>query len=278
MIGDILMADKYLDHRYPTPEKEIFPLPDEAFISKWTAWLEGRESGFPGDVRALISGPGVKVWLEATPAGKIPVVYAEDRRIFEKLTAILRMEDEGEDKEKMLPVSVNAFTVPAKHPDFVGHRVICLAKAGYSALSGENVGMEEGEWMEKSATIRLYHECCHYFTLRVLGGMKNHALDEVVADCSGQLSAFGRYDASLQRKFFGLKDGGIAPGGRLDFYVKKLPEGAVSLVCRKVGEALDSLEKYLGKNDGMASKGRRPELIVKLATLGLEGIAELGRL
>ena len=80
--------------------------------------------------------------------------------------------------------------------------------------------------------------------------MKNHALDEVVADCSGQLAALGRYDASLQRKFFGLKgfdlkDGGIAPGGRLGFYVKNLPEGAVSLVCRKVEEALDGLERFL---------------------------------
>jgi hypothetical protein len=154
---------------------------------------------------------------------------------------------------------------------FEGHRVICLAKSGYSAISGESVGMGEEEWVEKSAVIRLRHECCHYFTLRVLGGMKNHALDEITADCAGQLSAFGRYDASLQRKFFGLEDGDrIAPGGRLGFYVKKLPEGAVSLVCRKINEALDGLEGYLEKN---ALRG--PGLIIKLASLGIDGIAEL---
>jgi hypothetical protein len=165
--------------------------------------------------------------------------------------------------------------------------VICLAEAGYSALSGKDVGVENEEWLEKSAAIRLHHECCHYFTLRALGGMKNHALDEVTADCVGQLAAFGRYDASLQRKFFGLKDfdlkdfdlkdGGIVQGGRLGFYVKNLPEGAVPLVCRKVGEALDALEGYLEKNAEMAETSRRPELIVKLATLGLAGIAELNR-
>ncbi|MDR1379574.1 MAG: hypothetical protein LBJ36_11080 [Synergistaceae bacterium] len=274
---DALVANKYLDYRYSIPEKifkkENFPLPDEAFTSKWIAWLENRDSDFPDDVCALLSGPGVRVWLEATPAGGIPVVYAEDRRLFERLTAILSMEDE----ERTLPASVNAFTLPAKHPGFTGHRVICLAKAGYSALSGEDVGIENGEWLEKSATIRLRHECCHYFTLRVLGGMKNHALDEVVADCVGQLSAFGRYDASLQRKFFGLKDDGIVQGGRLEFYVKKLSKGAVALVCQRVEEALDGLEKYLEKNDEMAFKDRGPELIVKLATLGLSGIAELGR-
>jgi hypothetical protein len=54
-------------------------------------------------------------------------------------------------------------------------------------------------------------------------------------------------------------------------------EGAIPLVCRKVEEALDSLEKYLGKIDEAASEARGPELIVKLAALGLAGIAELER-
>ena len=266
---DAVMAEKYWGHRYEVPERLNFPLPDEEFASEWAAWLEGRDNPFPEEAADLLSG--AKVWLEGTPAGRIPVVYAQDRRIFEKLTAMLSMEDE----ERTLPLSVNAFTIPAKHPMFAGHRVICLAKAGYSALSGKDAGYGDEEWMEKSATIRLHHECCHYFTLRVLGGMKNHALDEVVADCAGQLAAFGRYDASLQRKFFGLQDGGIAPGGRLGFYVKRLPEGAVPLVCRKVEEALNSLEGYLARNAETARADRRPELVVKLASLGLAGIAEL---
>jgi hypothetical protein len=263
-------AEKYLAHRYETPARCDFPLPDESFASEWDAWLKGRNGGFPEEVRALLSGEGTKVWLEATPAGRIPVVYTEDRRTFESLTAILS----GEKDSAPLPASVNAFTIPAKHPPFSGHRVVCLAKAGYSALSGESVEMEGGEWTEKSAVIRLNHECCHYFTLRVLGGMKNHALDEVVADCAGQLAAFGRYSAALQRKFFGMEGGGrIAPGGRLGFYVKRLPENAIPSVCRKVEEALDGLEGYLEKKPGMTETSRRPELILKLAGLGLSGIA-----
>jgi hypothetical protein len=151
-----------------------------------------------------------------------------------------------------------------------------MTGAGYSALSGEDAGFPDAEWLEKSVAIRLHHECCHYFTLRALGGMKNHALDEVIADCVGQLSAFGRYDAALQRKFFGLGDGGIARGGRLGFYVKKLPPGSISLVCQKIGEALDSLEGYLEKN-ATAANANTPRLIIKLAALGLVGIAELDR-
>ena len=266
---DAVMAEKYLGHRYEAPKRQKFPLPDEVFTSEWAAWLEGRNNHFPEEAGALFSQ--AKVWLEETPAGRIPVVYTQDRRIFERVTAILSMEDE----ERTLPRSVNAFTIPAKHPVLAGHRVICLAEAGYSALSGKDVGADDEEWMEKSAVIRLHHEICHYFTLRVLGGMKNHALDEVAADCAGQLAAFGRYDASLQRKFFGLQDGGIAPSGRLRFYVKNLPEGAVLSVCRKVEEALDSLEGYLARNPEMTRADRRPELIVKLSALGLAGIAEL---
>jgi hypothetical protein len=289
---DAVIAGQYLEHKYKEPEHKDFPLPDEDFASEWDAWLEGRDKGFPEEVRALLSGGELtkvwkvwKVWIEKTPAGGIPVVYMEDRRTFERLTAVLSAEDDS----RTLPASVNAFTIPAKHPLLRGHRVICLAKAGYSALSGKDAGIEEDEWVEKSAVIRLSHECCHYFTLRVLGGMKNHALDEVVADCVGQLAAFGRYDASLQRKFFGLGNLGnpenmentenkncIAPGGRLGFYVKTLPEGAVPLVCRKVNEALDGLEAYLKNNAEMTKASRGPDLIMKLAALGLSGMAELG--
>jgi hypothetical protein len=269
-LTDIFMADRYLEHRYAAPGRVDFPFPDEDFTSAWTAWQEERGC-FPDEIGSLLEEEGVKVWLEATPAGRIPAVYTENRRTFETLTALMSAENEG----NSLPESVNAFTVPCKHPSFRGHRVIFLHRAGYSAISGESVGMGEQEWIEKSAVMRLRHECCHYFTLRVLGGMKNHALDEVTADCVGQLAAFGRYSASLQRKFFGLEEDGVGRGGRLWFYVNKLPGGAIAPVCGKINEALDALERYLKKNAEMAGADHSAELIMKLASLGLLGIAEL---
>jgi hypothetical protein len=270
--SDLFAADKYLEHRYAVPERVDFPLPDEDFTSAWIAWLEGR-GGFPDEIGVLLEEEGVKVWLEATPAGRIPAVCTDSRRTFETLTELMSAENE----EGAFPAGVNAFTVSCKHPAFRGHRVIFLHRAGYSALSGESVGMSEEEWIEKSAAIRVRHECCHYFTLRVLGGMKNHALDEVTADCAGQLAVFGRYSASLQRKFFGLGEENIASGGRLWFYVRELPEGAIAPVCRKINESLDGLERYLAKNAEMAGTNRETDLIVKLAALGLPGIAKLGR-
>ncbi|MDR1482833.1 MAG: hypothetical protein LBI74_09420 [Synergistaceae bacterium] len=270
---DFFIAEQYLEHKYHKPERMDLPLPDEDFALEWAAWLEGRNGGFPKEARPLLSSLGTRAWIEATPAGRIPAVYTEDRQTFERLIAILSLDN---DDEGGLPASVNAFTVPCRCPGFEDHRVILLHKSGYSLLPPWSVGLGDDEWLEKSFVLRLHHECCHYFTLRVLGGMKTHALDEIIADCAGQLAALGRYDASLQRKFFGLEDRErIAPGGRLGFYVRNLSKGATYAVCRKVNEALDGLEGYLEKNAEMAHISRRPELIVKLAALGLPGIAEL---
>jgi hypothetical protein len=104
--------------------------------------------------------------------------------------------------------------------------------------------------------------------------MKNHALDEIAADCVGQLATFGVFSASLQRLFFGLLDSGFKPGGRFGYYVKKLPEGAVGHVCGCVNRALSMLEKYLAENPAMTDEQNRANLIVKLVTNGIKGIEE----
>ena len=211
------------------------------------------------------------MWIEATPAGRLPVIYATERSVFERLAALL----DPRDNAAVLPKSVNAFTIRARCPGLEGHRVILLNQSGYSALAGSDVGVPESDWLERSMTLRLHHECCHYFTLRVLGGMKNHALDEIVADCAGQLAAFGAYSAAMQRKFFGLSEEAIAPGGRLAYYVKKLSEGAVSEVCKAADAALSHLENYLRNNSDMTEERQRPALILKLASLGVRGLTEL---
>jgi hypothetical protein len=269
---DSIAADRYLEHKYPAKAEITLPLPDEDFVRNWRVWLADSSLGaLPGAVRDIMSGGGARAWVEETPAGGIPVIYAKDRRVFERLTAFLSLEDDS----RRLPPSVNAFTVPAKHPEFGGHRVICLAEAGYSAISGDDAGFPEDEWLKLSEKIRLHHERCHYFTLRIMGGMKNHALDEVIADCMGQLAAFGRFDASLEMKFLGADGSSIKDGGRLWFYVKKLPEAAVPIVCESVKEAVGRLEAHLRENPEMAAERERPELIMKLAAAGLKGIMEL---
>ncbi|MBR0287363.1 MAG: hypothetical protein IJQ82_00120, partial [Selenomonadaceae bacterium] len=92
----------------------------------------------------------------------------------------------------------------------------------YSNIDAENLSLTEQDWLEKSHAIRLRHESAHYETLRLFGGMKNHALDEILADCLGQIAAFGNFDADRQRIFFGLEKGGEKCTGRLQFYCQKV--------------------------------------------------------
>ena len=98
------------------------------------------------------------------------------------------------------------------------------------------------EWLEKSYQIRLRHESAHYETLRLLGGMKNHALDEILADCFGQIAAFGEFSAPRQRIFFGLTKGGSYCDGRLSFYCQKVLPTELPKIYRAVDEYLDEVE------------------------------------
>ena len=72
--------------------------------------------------------------------------------------------------------------------------------------------------------------------------MKNHALDEILADCLGQMAAFGEFSAERQRIFFGLAKGGSKCDGRLNFYCQKiLPDDLPKIYCA-VDKYLDEVE------------------------------------
>jgi hypothetical protein len=266
-----LQARKYLAHCYELDVLPILPLADEPFVRQWEFWFENpMAEEIPLGVKDILSDGKTASWLEKTPAGRIPVIFTKSRTSFERAADILYP-----GFTTGIPASVNAFTIKAKHPALSGHRIILLNHSGYSSLSGKELEMEEGVWLEKSMTLRLHHEICHYFSLRVLGGMKNHALDEIAADCVGQLAAFGTFKASFQRLFFGISKGGVLPGGRFFFYVKMLHDASVNVVLEETEAALRNLENYFSRNSDMILESNRPCLIAKLLTAGISGICGL---
>ncbi len=89
---------------------------------------------------------------------------------------------------------------------------------------------------------QIAHECAHYETLRLFGGMQNHALDEIVADAMGQLAAFGNFSAARQRLFFGLEQGTGRCTGRLSFYCRNVLPWERTEVYRAVDATLGILE------------------------------------
>lgn len=117
--------------------------------------------------------------------------------------------------------------------------VIVLSHGYYSALAPEDAGYDSEEWLRLSYTIRKYHELAHFFSRTLYIENKDAVRDEVLADMNGIIAALGHFDAQLEGKFLGIRNG-VYTGGRLENYVE--PEKLSSAVSR-VSEMLAYLEK-----------------------------------
>jgi hypothetical protein len=126
-------------------------------------------------------------------------------------------------------------------------------------VSASEIGLTEQEWRRTSTTIRLEHECTHYFTLRVFGSMRNNLLDELVADYAG-ITAVGPYRADWFLRFMGLEAfPAYREGGRLQNYRGDPPlsDGAFRALQRLVKDAAENLGR-LG-SDPAYQPGRETE-------------------
>lgn len=223
-IKNFLDVEEFLRHKYFLPEPlPTLPLNDETFFEQWS------DSEPVRNLKELL-GEGIKFSSTATLGGRLPIVETYKHEDFLTVEAVLN----GRQETRKLPPTINAFTI-AKN----SYRVILLNRAPYSNVAASRMGLTESDWLEKSHVLRLHHECAHYETLRIFGGMRNHPLDEILADAVGQIAAFGDFRADRQRIFFGLK--GDQCDGRLSFYCRKLKAEDRRKVYRAVDESLDIL-------------------------------------
>ena len=240
-----ITAQEYLTHRYTVPnEPADLPLPDEPFVSLWKE--TGKEAlDFLSDSFALLieqfplqKPDALQIHLAATDGGRIPVIYTGCHDDFCSMDALVN----GYSAIEELPLTVNALTIDARAAGMQHHRVILLGNAPYSNIPASALRLDEDDWLRRSTTLRMAHECAHYETLRLFGGMVNHALDEIIADTIGQIAAFGSFSAQRQRLFFGLESGGETCTGRLTFYCKKVIPWERKEVYKAVDKALDIIE------------------------------------
>ena len=241
----LLTAEEYLSHSYELPKTfPELPLADEEFICAWSAEENFEVLSFLGEKFSLpveefnwknISA--LKIEFKQTLGGRLPIIATADHDDFCQMVSLLTARE-----LKKYPLTVNAFTIPCRAEKIYRHRVILLNAAPYSNISAEKLGLPVEDWLMKSYLIRLRHESAHYETLRLLGGMKNHALDEILADCLGQMTAFGNFDANRQRIFFGLTEGGESCYGRLTFYCQKVLPNELPKIYRAVDKYLDEVE------------------------------------
>ena len=239
-----MTAEEYLKHFYRISTLPSLPLDDEKFILNW---LDAEKFDSMDFLQNLYDKnfnfewqnvDAIKISFIQTLVGKLPTIFTENHDDFTALSSFLSNKSEI----KKLPETVNAFTIPVKIRG-IQHKIILLNRAPYSNISAENLNLTADDWLEKSQKIRIRHESAHYETLRLFGGMKNHALDEILADSLGQIAAFGNFSANRQKIFFGLKNDEC--NGRLNFYVQKVFPDERKKVFRAVEIVLEKIEEEI---------------------------------
>jgi len=109
--------------------------------------------------------------------------------------------------------------------------LIVLSAGPYSHIPAAALHMDEQEWLDRSYTIRKFHECTHFFCRRRFPEQINAVWDEVVADAVGIIAAFGRFDPAMEELFLGIS-GNHYTGGRLENYIEK--EEELDLMAEKI--------------------------------------------
>jgi hypothetical protein len=284
--------------------------PIEAGMSQTPAYQAATRRGVlpgNGDGLRLVRPDVLRVFLHATPAGRVPVVLAEAREDFEALVQALIARNEPQP----VPATMGAAMIAgynnwdrvreyrraweAEHPgageaewleafhDLVPQkhlyqdRFILLSAGPYSSTPASALGLDEAAWRKASVTIRLEHECTHYFMRQAFGSMRKSLLDELVADYMALVEAFGGYRAEYFLRFMGLESyPPYRAGGRLQNYRGSPPlsDGAYAVLPRVVKRAAQTLGRLdPSEGRGPLAEADKARLITALTRVGLEGFA-----
>jgi hypothetical protein len=229
--------------------------PIEKNISQNKNYLDATKKGinpskFPESTGIIIKEPNkIDLFIYKSPAGKVPVIFLENRSDFESfIRAIAHKNEPKEISSSMGAAMISGYNNWARinnhkenweksnkkkfdswpeefmlnlipYPSLYKDKFILISKGGYSNISAKKIGLDEDEWINHSKTIRLEHECTHYFTKRFFGSMQNNMHDELLADYMGITAALGYFEPSWFLKFIGLETNKYRQGARLENYL-----------------------------------------------------------
>jgi len=281
-------------------------------ISRDPAYLAATRRGIGVEDRAgdtclqFVNPAAMRLFIHPTVAGRVPVIVAEAREDFVALVQALTCRNEPtpipESMGACIVAGYNnwdrvlalkrrwqgtqlrsdaewsaAFAEMLPQKALYQDRFIILSSGPYSGVRAGDVGVLEDDWKRISLTIRLEHECAHYFTRKVLGAMRNALIDELIADFAGITAATGRYRADWFLRFLGVETPSrCRPGGRMHNYrgAPSLSDGAFAVLQVVVRRAAAQLEQFQATHRPGASPAiERARTIVALARIGLEGVA-----
>lgn len=156
-------------------------------------------------------------------------------------------------------------------------KFIILSDGPYSNVSASDMGLKESQWQRLSLTIRLEHECTHYFTRRLFNSMRNNIFDELIADYRGIVAAIGYYRADWFLRFLGLESfPQYREGGRLQNYRNKPPlsDGAFQILQALVKAASENLQRFHAEYaEKLIDTSFQPLMLIALTCLTLEELA-----
>ncbi|WP_193199187.1 DUF7005 family protein [Nostoc sp. MG11] len=156
-------------------------------------------------------------------------------------------------------------------------KFIILSSGSYSNVSANDMELEESQWQSLSLTIRLEHECIHYFTRRLFHSMRNNILDELIADYRGIVAATGYYRADWCLRFLGLESfPHYREGGRLQNYRGQPPlsDKAFAILQALVKAAAENLQRFhTDYPEDLTDANMQPLMLMCLTHLTLEELA-----
>ncbi len=205
----------------------------------------------------------LRLFLHPTLVGRIPVIIANNRFDFQSIIRALSYRNEP----KSMPKSMGAAMIQGlnnwdrlkksiqlasqsevlKNKALYQDRIIVLSRIPYSNVAASEMDMDHEVWLDKSLSIRLEHECAHYFTLRQFGKMSNNMHDEIIADYMGIHSVLTHFNSSWFLRFVGLADyPNFNNSGRLKNYIGDPPlsEESFKTLQTIVKQAAENIEKF----------------------------------
>lgn len=254
---------------------QLYLNPDTEPIESYKAIVLGGGQAPTKDCAQYRGDPRDRIELVETPVGPVTTVFLHDRGDFERFFRNMMAAKYG--PLEPVPQTQGAATIVAFNwPRIFAHReeflleakrngdenpdwsaefkrftavkenytdtLIVLSAGPYSNVAAADVGLPEDEWLAKSLAIRQYHECTHVICKKRWPDMVDAVWDELVADAIGIYAAYGRFDAGLEERFLGIRDGKYV-GGRLENYTDQIDAARVS-------DILADFATLFARNDG----------------------------
>jgi len=298
----------------PTLKKRLIQLnfPIQAGISTTPAYQTAVKTGqLPAEVTsrpglAFTAPEEIRLVINASPAGTIGAIIAEHRPDFVTLVQALTAKNEPQP----VPDSLGAFMVSGytnwdrirsyrrqweegreaadelawmlefqnlrQHKGLYQDRFMLLSNGPYSGIQAHSLDLDPAEWSRQSLTLRLDHECTHYFTRRLFSSMRQNIWDEILADYMGMCAARGFFSADWFLLFLGLEDyPAYRAGGRFEKYIPEYLSARDRAVLQAMTSAaaghLEDLDQAFGP--GPKTSADRSVFLLALCLTGWSGLA-----